>query len=430
MGQTLSTTLTVYISLVVLVASGANGVSLRKNNGIPKGYKSLGSGYFVSESGFDYFFANGSRDPSKWNKLKGVSGDLNDLKAGYACSAFSCYFRGTKFSVAGDLKVLKYGITPTRYASDAFNAYYDGVKIRGAAGEMEPVSLYYGKDAFNSFFQGVKMKGVVGDVKSLGSGYATDDMNNLFYRANKIGNAVNFKRLDGGYAVSSNDCYYLGKKIGSASPGGGCANLKTFKVDGKSSSWAKGDGKIYHKGKEFSHAMGKDVSPLGGGYVKVGHKFFYKGAETAAHISLKVFGNTGYAVDAATKLYYNGEWAADGVVGFNCEDGDVYCGAGHIWFYKGMKMDQHQVMGLKPYDYGFAANRFYVFFEGEMFTPRFSGGQFSCLSEPGYCGYQGNWYYGAPGKKPIQFKQWVDFSVKDGKVVDSQGNQYVHGKKV
>lgn len=88
MGQTLSTTLTVYISLVVLVASGANGVSLRKNNGIPKGYKSLGSGYFVSESGFDYFFANGSRDPSKWNKLKGVSGDLNDLKAGYACSTF------------------------------------------------------------------------------------------------------------------------------------------------------------------------------------------------------------------------------------------------------------------------------------------------------------------------------------------------------
>lgn len=429
MGQSLSTTVTVYITLVILVASGANGAALRKNNGIPKGYKSLGSGYFVSDSGWDYFYANGNRDPSAWKKLKGVTGDLNDLTAGYACSSFDCFFRGKKFKVSGDLKVLKFGTTPTRYASDAFNAYWDGKKIRGTSGEVEPVSLYYGKDAFNTFFKGKKMKGVAGDISSLGGGYAKDDFSTLFFDGKKIGNANNFKRLNGGYAINSNECYYLGKKIGSANAGGGCGNLKTFQVEGKSSSWAKGDGKIYHKGKEFANSMGKDLSPLGGGYVKVGHKFFYKGAEMAAHVSLKVFGNTGYAIDGVTKLYYNGDWVADAAVGFKCEDGDVYCGAGHTWFYKGNKMNPHQAIGLKPYDYGFAANQFYMFFEGEMIAPKVGGGEVRCLSVPGYCGYQGNWYYGETGKKPIKFTQWVDFSVKNGQVVDSHGNKYDHGKK-
>lgn len=409
----------------LLLAGSVSAASLR-SNGIPKGYVSLGSGYFKTESGFDYFYADGTSDTSKWIKMKGASGDLKDLKGGYACGAFDCYFLGRKFSVSGDLKVLFHNGVPSRYASDAFSSYWLGKKIKGVAGELEAVSLYYAKDAFHSFWKGSKMQGVAGEIKSLGRAYANDDMSNLFFAGKKIGTAQDFKLLDGGYAISSGNCYYNGKNIGNARPGGDCADLKTFKVNGKDSSWAKGNSKIYHKGQEFGNAMGKDVSPLGGGYVKVGHKFFFKGAETTAKVSLKVFGETGYALDGATELYYEGNLVARGVVQFDCEDGAVYCGAGHLWFYKGIKLG-NKAVGLKPYDYGFAANQFFVFYEGVLAGPRIGGGEFKCLSVPGFCGGTGNWYYGEPGKDAVKYS--ADLSVKDGKVVDRLGKVYFHGGK-
>ena len=195
--------------LCALLACGANAGNARKV------YRSLGSGYYKKKGGSSYYFWNGHSDPKKWKKMKGVAGKLRNLKGGYACSTFKCFFNGKKLKgVAGDLAVISVYDEPTHYARDAFHTYWRGKKMKGVAGELTAEDLYYASDDFRHYFMGKKMKGVSGDLESLGHSYAKDSMQNLFYRGKRIGrSSSNFQQIDDLYASTSVQCYREGKKV-------------------------------------------------------------------------------------------------------------------------------------------------------------------------------------------------------------------------
>lgn len=209
---------------IVLLVGGIHAASVGSH---PEGYKPLGNGYWKSDGGWEYYFANGYRDPKKWRKMDRVSGDLEVKNGGYACSSFDCYYNGIKIkALSGDLTVLSHNNIPTRYARDSFNAYWRGKKIRGISGDLKAVSLYYAVDSMsNAYFMGKKMRSVAGDIKSFGEGYAADDMSTLFYAGKKIGSSNGFKILGNGYASNSFTCFHKGKKKGGSY---GCGEGRTL----------------------------------------------------------------------------------------------------------------------------------------------------------------------------------------------------------
>ena len=94
-----------------------------------------------------YVFYNGE-------KVKGVHSirDFRDLGNGYAIDAFNAYYEGVRVD---DASVHSFKNLGDGYAKDTFNAYYKGLKIVGAsAHSFKNLEKGCANDSFHTYFKG------------------------------------------------------------------------------------------------------------------------------------------------------------------------------------------------------------------------------------------------------------------------------------
>ena len=176
-----------FILICCVIALAASANLKGKNDKIIKklkrqGYKPLGGGYW--KTNFNYFFANGAYDPKLWVQLADVSGSLKNIGAAYATDAFDAYFEGKKLDDGGGLKVLKVKGKLTWYASNAFNTFYKGIRF-DTSGTLKALGYGYAKDSFDSFFEGEKLEDSNGNLRITKCGYAYDSFN-VYYGRRKL----------------------------------------------------------------------------------------------------------------------------------------------------------------------------------------------------------------------------------------------------